>query len=56
MGSPNGSNYTPHIPPPLSFYNTFKGLLHDEGRADFAKNLQPLYVLNEVLLTDTTFS
>jgi hypothetical protein len=26
MGSPNGSNDTPHIPPPLSFYNTFKPL------------------------------
>jgi hypothetical protein len=23
MGSPNGSNDTPHIPPTLSFYNTF---------------------------------
>jgi hypothetical protein len=24
MGSPNGSNDTPHIPLPLSFYNTFQ--------------------------------
>ncbi len=27
MGSPNGSNDTAHIPPPLSFYNTLKNPL-----------------------------
>jgi hypothetical protein len=26
MGSPNGSNDTTHIPPPLSFYNTFNAV------------------------------
>jgi hypothetical protein len=30
MGSPNGSNDTTHTPPPLSFYNTFKGVIFDE--------------------------
>ncbi len=27
MGSHNGSIHTTHTPPPLSFYNTFKGFI-----------------------------
>ncbi len=40
MHSHNGAIDTTHTPPPLSFYNTFKGLSQDGGRTDFSKNLR----------------
>ena len=51
MRSHNDSIDTTHTPPPLSFYNTFKGLSLDGGQADFSKKAATTLTLIKIYRT-----